>query len=53
MKTPIIAVSSSRSRMKNSLVRSWIDFHEARTQNGTRKVVRTTSQSEMPSMPMW
>ena len=53
MKTPIIAVSRISRRMKNSFTRSWIDFHEASTQNGTRNVVSTTSQSEMPSMPMW
>ncbi len=53
MKTPIIAVSSSSRRMKNSFTRSWIDFQEASTQKGTRKVVSTTSQSEMPSMPTW
>ena len=51
MKTPIIAVSSTSIRMKNSFTRSWMPFHEISTHNGIRKVVRTTSHMEMPSMP--
>ncbi len=53
MKTPIIAVSSTSIRTKNSFTRSLIDFHEISTHSGIRKVVRTTSHIEMPSTPRW
>ena len=32
---------------------AWIDFQEISTQSGVRNVVSTTSQREIPSMPMW
>ena len=50
---PRIAPWRSRSEKHHSLIRVSIDPKDAKVASGTTNVVRTTSQSEMPSTATW
>ncbi len=51
MNTPIIALSSSSTKMLNALVCLWTDSHDPSSASGVRKAVSTSSRRLMPSTP--